>query len=93
MTTINNLFADSLHTHMRKRDFTVAGFAESCGVTENTVYKWRRGEAVTLDNIAKAAHVLEVHPAALLGATRIHADFVSLWKRRPIKRHASGRAA
>ena len=67
--------------------------ATAMGVSASTVYKWRRGEAVTLDNIAKAAHVLEVHPAALLGATRVHADFVSLWKRRSIKRHASGRAA
>lgn len=89
MTTINDLFADSLHTHMRKRDFTVAAFAAHCGVTENTVYKWRRGEAVTLDNIAKAAHVLEVHPAAMLGATRVHRDFVQLWDRRPWKKRAA----
>jgi transcriptional regulator with XRE-family HTH domain len=89
MSTINNLFADSLHTHMRKRDFTVVAFAEACGVTENTVYKWRRGESVTLDNIAKAAHVLDVHPAAMLGATRVNSNYVQLWKRRPQKRKAA----
>lgn len=93
MTTINDLFADSLQTHMRKRDYTVAAFAKACNVTENTVYRWRRGEASTLDSIAKAAHVLDVHPAALLGATRVHNDFVQLWKRRPIhgKTHAGAR--
>jgi transcriptional regulator with XRE-family HTH domain len=92
MTTINHLFADSLQTHMRKRDYTVVGFAEACNVSENTIYKWRRGEGATLDNIAKAAHVLDVHPAALLGAIRVHHDFVQLWKHRPIRRAASGRA-
>ncbi len=90
MTTINDLFADALHTHMRKRDYTIVAFAQACGVTENTVYRWRRGEASTLDSIAKAAHVLDVHPAALLGATRVHNDFVQFWKRRPVnkKTHA-----
>ncbi len=87
--TINLLIADSLHAHMKNRDFTVVAFAKACGVTENTVYRWRRGDAVTLDNIAKAAHVLQVHPAVLLGATRVHADFVQLWKRRPWKRKAA----
>ncbi len=88
MTTINNLFADSLHTHMRKRDYTVVAFAKACNVSENTVYKWRRGEAATLESIARCAHVLEVHPAALLGATRVHADFVQLWKHRPLRKKA-----
>ena len=90
MTTISNLFADSLHTQMRKQDFTVAAFAALCGVTENTIYRWRRGDSVTLDNIAKAANVLDVHPATLLGATRVHRDFVRLWDRRPrLKRKAA----
>lgn len=82
MTPISNLFADSLHTQMRKQDFTVAAFAEACGVTENTIYRWRRGDSVTLDNIAKAANVLDVHPAALLGATRVHRDFSAMWQAR-----------
>ena len=86
MTTINHLFADALHTHMRKRDFTVAAFAKACNVTENTVYRWRRGEASTFDSIARAAAVLDVHPAALLGATKVHTDFVQLWKRRPVRK-------
>ena len=90
MTTISDLFADSLHTQMRKQDFTVAAFADACGVTENTIYRWRRGDSVTLDNIAKAANVLDVHPATLLGATRVHRDFVRLWDRRPrLKRKAA----
>lgn len=89
MTTINNLFADSLHTHMRKRDITIAAFAERCGVSENTVYKWRRGEAATLESIARAAHVLDVHPAAMLGATKVHADYQALWNNRPRKRKAA----
>lgn len=90
MTTVNDLFADALHTHMRKRDYTIAAFAKACNVTENTVYRWRRGEASTLDSIAKAAHVLDVHPAALLGATRVHNDFGVAWKHRPVhkKTHA-----
>lgn len=89
MTTISSLFADSLHTQMRKQDFTVAAFAVACGVAENTIYRWRRGDAVTLDNIAKAAHVLNVHPATLLGGTRVHRDFVQLWDHRPRKRKAA----
>jgi len=89
MPTINDLFADSLHTHMTKRGITIAAFAEKCNVSENTVYKWRRGEASTLDSIARAAHVLQVHPAALLGATRVHADYNALWDRRPRKRKAA----
>jgi transcriptional regulator with XRE-family HTH domain len=89
MTTINDLFADALHTHMRKSDYTIVAFAKACGVTENTVYRWRRGETSTLDSIAKAAHVLNVHPAALLGATRVHADFVHFWKGRDRKRKAA----
>lgn len=89
MTTISNLFADSLHTYMRKRDYTVAAFAAACGVTENTIYRWRRGDSVTLDNVAKAAHVLGVHPSALLGATRVHRDFLQLWDQRPRKRKAA----
>jgi transcriptional regulator with XRE-family HTH domain len=89
MTTISSLFADSLHTQMRRQDFTVAAFADACGVTENTIYRWRRGDSVTLDNIAKAAHVLDVHPATMLGATRVHRDFASLWGRRPRKRKAA----
>ena len=89
MTTINNLFADSLHTHMRKRDYTVVAFAEACRVSENTVYKWGRGESATLDNIAMVAGVLDVHPAVLLGATRVHLDYVHLWKGRNRKRKAA----
>lgn len=89
MSTINHLFADGLHTHMRKRDYTIVAFAKACSVSENTVYKWRRGEAATLESIARCAHVLEVHPAVLLGATRVHADFVQLWKRRPRRRKAA----
>ncbi len=92
MTTVNDLFADALHTHMRKRDYTIVAFAKACNVTENTIYRWRRGEASTLDSIAKAAAVLGVHPAALLGATRVHNDFLQLWKHRPVRkkvRHAA----
>ncbi len=89
MTMINNLFADSLHTQMRKRDLTVAAFAKACRVSENTVYKWRRGEAATLENIAVVAGVLDVHPAILLGATRVHLDYVHLWKGRHRKRKAA----
>ena len=89
MTTLNDLFADSLRTHMTKRNITIADFAERCDVTENTVYRWRRGEASTLDSIAKAAHVLKVHPAALLGATKVHTDYVNLWERRPRRRKAA----
>ncbi len=86
MTTINDLFADALHTHMRKRDYTIVAFAKACNVTENTIYRWRRGEASTLDSIARAAAVLDVHPAALLGATKVHTDFVQFWKRRPTRK-------
>ncbi len=89
MTMINNLFADSLHTQMRKRDLTVAAFARACMVSENTVYKWRRGEAATLENIAVVAGVLDVHPAILLGASRVHTDYVHLWKGRNRKRKAA----
>ena len=82
MTIINDLFADALHSQMTKRNITVAAFAEQCGVSENTVYKWRRGEAATLESISKAAYVLSVHPAVLLGASRVHPDYAQLWKRR-----------
>ena len=30
MHTLSDLFADSLHTQMRKQDFTVAAFADAC---------------------------------------------------------------
>ena len=81
-THLDNLFADALRTWMTKRKLTVARFAELAGVSENTVYKWRRGEAATLDSVSRAAHVLKVHPAKLLGASRVHDDYASLWDRR-----------
>ena len=89
MTTINDLFADSLRTHMTKRNITIADFAQRCAVTENTVYRWRRGEASTLDSIARAAAILQVHPAARLGATWVHNDYTKLWDRRPRRRKAA----
>lgn len=79
MKAINQLWADSLEHQLSRHHMTRNEFASRMGVSEAAVYKWLRGGTITLDNIALAAQIFEVHPSRLLGGAVANKGAIDTW--------------
>lgn len=93
MKPINALWADALTHQLNRCHMTRAEFAIRMHVSEAAVYKWLRGGTVTLDNIALAATIFEVHPSRLLGGAVANKGAIDTWyeglHQRKLKRKAT----
>jgi transcriptional regulator with XRE-family HTH domain len=59
-------FAERLKVLMQQKSIGAAKLAEAVGLKAQAVYKWEKGGAITIENAAKVAQVLDVAPAYLL---------------------------
>ncbi len=79
MKPINRLWAENLAHQLKTHHMTRQLFATLMGVSEGCVYKWLAGGTVSLDSLAKAALVLKVHPARLLGSSAVSKRGLDAW--------------